>query len=42
MNGVLQLSRGEVTLRGGSGIRWPIERTKNYMHYFDKNKICNK
>lgn len=28
MNGVLQLSGGEVTLRGGFGMHWPIERTK--------------
>ena len=28
MNGVLWLSAEEVTLRGGSGMHWPIERFK--------------
>ena len=28
MNGILQLSGGEVTLRGGSGMHWPIGKSK--------------
>lgn len=31
MNGVLWLSVGEVTLRGGSGMHWPVERFKIIM-----------